>query len=768
MTRKKALILALVTVAFLAASYVLHSFAPVAEHALYDLNFTFKPPAGADSVVIVGIDDESVSEVGAFPWPRDMLASLFERIEACAPRAVALDFLFPHRIEARGSDSLAAVLSRMRNLAMVFRGGNISDVGRPGMTSVEPTAYKHRFLIHRNSDGLEQTYPYNVGRIDFGDKLFSQHATRAGFINVPTTRTTQSLRKLVHVFRAGREYYPSFAVAAASAFLDLDPEEVTLDGTGRIALGKREIPLAPGNPAVLVNYRGTAGTIETIPAADLLNEKVNPDRLKGCLVFVGLTDAASGPDFFNTPVGTQFPGVEIWANAAADLLNGSWVKTGGPLAVANLLLVLLMFPGCALIAGTWKKTPTVVIGLAAMVLSMILSPVLLRSTGYFWNPGYHIYACIMLLGWVAVTKPAPGVIRTHALKLEPEGDLTGDALPPPLEDDFLNSVPETETAEFVAKKLAAPGVTSPDKAIIEKMQKLGETRIVRPLGSGGIADVYLTWHPRMEVYRAAKVIKPGQNQQWLDRFETEIRIFANLNHANVVQCFGAGEWHGLPYLDMEYVPGSPLDRILKRHKSLPPAEVLAIGILVCRALGYAHRQTVTVYGKRYKGVIHRDLKPANILLSRDGRVKLTDFGIARPGAVSLHTMELGKVVGTLPYLSPEQIEKKALTPKTDLYCLGVALYEMVCGNRAFPQEEIPSLFQAKRKGSVPPLRASPTQPQAVIDVIDRAMAVKPAGRFESAADMGKALENVLHDLVHDKEKFVLAHLVQRAFPQAAG
>jgi serine/threonine-protein kinase len=214
---------------------------------------------------------------------------------------------------------------------------------------------------------------------------------------------------------------------------------------------------------------------------------------------------------------------------------------------------------------------------------------------------------------------------------------------------------------------------------------------------------------------------------------------------------------------MEYVYGASIEDVMKTCKSISPIEATAIGILVCRALNYAHKQVVTIYGETYKGIVHRDLKPANILLSRNGHVKLTDFGIARPGAVSLHTADTGNIVGTLPYLSPEQLSEEELTPKTDIYALGVTLYELVSGNRAFQQVDVSSLVTAKTKGNYKPLRSSQFLPQELIEIIEGAMATNPEKRFASAKDMGKSLEKVLHTIISDSDAFILDNLINRAF-----
>ncbi len=437
-----------------------------------------------------------------------------------------------------------------------------------------------------------------------------------------------------------------------------------------------------------------------------------------------------------------------------------------------------MFPGIAFFIPNRKKHLALAGGAAILVLSVVLWIVLFRAAHVFWNPGYHVYAWVFSLLWLALQKADPTLVETAPADLEPSDTGDADVVPPPAEGDFLKEIPSADTANFVAAKLKGmksqgtePAVTlvegniegmkAQEDEIISEFEKLAGGRILRILGSGGMADVYQIWNPRLEVHRAVKVIKPGQSDQLLERFETEIRIFANLSHRNIVQCYNAGDWHSLPYLEMEYVPGAAMDSVLAKCKLLTAEQAIAIGILVCRALHYAHLKTVTVYGKTYKGVIHRDLKPANIILSRGGKVKLADFGIARPQAVSLHTADSSKVVGTLPYLAPEQLDGKQLTARTDIYALGMTLYEFVTGERAYPQTEITTLITAKTKGQIRSLRGSTLVPAVLADVIEKAMAKDPNDRFESAQAMERELQRALHSLVREPGNQFVASLVKR-------
>ena len=788
---KQLLILIVTTLSLLMVIFLLHNLFPIVENSIYDLNFSFTNTQSSDPVVIVGIDSKSIREIGAWAWPRSTLACLVEKIETCSPGAIALDFLFPRRPNDPGSDSLAAVFRRVSNLVVGLRLESVSDDATAPMATIGPKAYKQRFMIIKNQGRLLRSFAYTAGKADFGDPYISQHAERGGFLNVSTHRVSQKLRELVHVVRIGNEYYPSFGLAAAATFLKLKPDKLVLDGNGAVFLDNKKLSLARGTGTVCLNYRGRSGTIKTLSASDILNGTIDPQILRGKLVFIGITDVLSSPsDFFITPAGTQFPGVEIWATAALDILDGSWIKTSMFLFVINIIILLFLFPGCILLFSGQKRKYSIIVGSAVLVLSIITEFVLLRSTGYFWNSGFHLYAWIFLVVWFATQKSELIIVEKSLLNLDPSEDREGGMLPPPDENDFLLSIPPTVTASYVVKKIA-PAILEnnhllgnidgtlvesalekeepdavlkqDDSSVLSELQKMADGRIIQFIGSGGMADVYLIWHSRMEVYRAVKVMKPGQPQQFLDRFETEIKIFAGLNHPNIVQCYGVGEWHSLPYLEMEYVYGASIEEVMKTGKSISPVEATAIGILVCRALNYAHKQVVAIYGETYKGIVHRDLKPANILLSRNGQVKLTDFGIARPGAVSLHTANTGSIVGTLPYLSPEQLDEQELTLKTDIYALGVTLYELVSGNKAFQQLDVSSLVTAKTKGSYTPLKGSKFLPQELIETIERAMATNPEKRFVSAKDMGKSLEKVLHTIIPDNNVFLLDNLVNRAF-----
>lgn len=229
--------------------------------------------------------------------------------------------------------------------------------------------------------------------------------------------------------------------------------------------------------------------------------------------------------------------------------------------------------------------------------------------------------------------------------------------------------------------------------------QLGSGIISGLLGSGGMAKVYKIWNEKLEVFRAVKLLSPSHDKESWNRFLTEAKISAKLNHPNIVEIYSIGEWQGLPYMEMELIEGETLSSILFRYKSLPSFLCSAIAVLVSRALAYAHVQQILIYGKKYTGIIHRDLKPSNVMIGKSGTVKLMDFGVARPIETGFHTVNTDSIVGTMHYFSPEQINGYPVDPLSDIYSFGAVLYEMICGANPFPYKRMGDLVQAKLKNS---------------------------------------------------------------------
>lgn len=260
----------------------------------------------------------------------------------------------------------------------------------------------------------------------------------------------------------------------------------------------------------------------------------------------------------------------------------------------------------------------------------------------------------------------------------------------------------------------------------------GRYRVERPLGDGAMAKVLLASDGELGRLVAVKILdrQLAADERFRARFAREARVAAGLSHPNVVTVFDVGETEGQPFIVMEYVDGRPLDERLAAEGSLSPAEVCRIGVQVARGLEHAHAN----------GLVHRDLKPGNLLERSDGAVKIADFGIAR-ALEGTELTEAGTIVGTAAYLAPEQAEGGEITPATDVFALGVVLYELITGRQPWKIDSLASLA-GRGAASAPPLPRD--VPPALAGAIERALSPEPGAR-PSAAEIARRLDSTGDD-----------------------
>lgn len=314
---------------------------------------------------------------------------------------------------------------------------------------------------------------------------------------------------------------------------------------------------------------------------------------------------------------------------------------------------------------------------------------------------------------------------------------------------------------FIGERAFSHQPSLPD---VEKREELGSGIVTRLLGHGGMANVYEIWVPKLEVYRAVKIIKPDCTKDALDRFQTEIKILAKLAHSNIIHIHSVGEWKGLPYIEMDKIDGWTLTDLIHEKGALPVEVCTAIAVLTTRAMAFAHTHEFQLYGTTYPGVVHRDLKPGNIMLTRDGELILMDFGVARPMEVSFHTVD-GAVVGTIQYMSPELMAGKPLDFRTDIYALGATIYEILTSVNPFPEQNFSRLVSLKQKNKYRNLNEFAISiPGKLKRIVHKCMNYDPDKRFKNTNELLKTFEKVHTKLTHEKPEKILQKYVASLKP----
>ena len=311
----------------------------------------------------------------------------------------------------------------------------------------------------------------------------------------------------------------------------------------------------------------------------------------------------------------------------------------------------------------------------------------------------------------------------------------------------------------------------------EPQTTFGKYRILERVAVGGTAEIYKARLDGIGGFHrtfAIKRILPhlSARPEFVDMLVEEAKIAGLLSHANIVQIMDLGQVTGSYYIAMEYVDGPDLGRVMQRCRekgiNLPVPHAVFIGIEMLKGLEYAHQRQV-VRGGRLEPlqVVHRDISPANVLVSQQGEVKLTDFGIAKASVKALETVA-GVIKGRFNYMSPEQAAGERVDLRTDLFATGVVLYEMLTGRHPFTQPNEAATLDAIREGHYTPISQVNTDvPYALEQAIDRALSPDRDRRWGSATEMKDALDRFFHDAGFIFSHSTLAAFLKGLFPELA-
>jgi serine/threonine protein kinase len=284
-------------------------------------------------------------------------------------------------------------------------------------------------------------------------------------------------------------------------------------------------------------------------------------------------------------------------------------------------------------------------------------------------------------------------------------------------------------------------------------ERIGRYEVVEPLGSGGMGVVYLATDPLLRRTVAVKVLS-SENEDLRERFAREARSAASLRHNNIVTIYDVGEDNGQPYIAMEFLDGESMAEMIRRRAPLPLARRLQLIIELCTGLGYAHRN----------GIIHRDIKPANLMITSEGGLKILDFGLAR--VVAEPTLggltQVGTLLGTSHYLSPEQIRGKTADQASDIFAVGLVLYELLAYQKAFPGDSPPVILLDIVEREPTPIRQFvPDIDEELEDVVKQAVEKDHDRRYPNLGLLAEALETIRRRTARPAEDSTLSRRARR-------
>ena len=263
-------------------------------------------------------------------------------------------------------------------------------------------------------------------------------------------------------------------------------------------------------------------------------------------------------------------------------------------------------------------------------------------------------------------------------------------------------------------------------------RSLGRYEVVDLIGQGGMGALYRARDPRIGRYVAIKLLRPGYDTPELrDRFSREARAAGSLSHPNIVTIYDVGEHDGLPFIAMEYVRGETFADLVCLRPPLSILRKVQLTEEVCAGLAHAHEA----------GIVHRDIKPANLIVGPEGTVKILDFGIAKLSATGITVA--GAIMGTLNYMSPEQVQGTSVDARADIFSVGAVLYELLSHQQAFPGQVPGEVLQRILNGVPNPLTEyCPDIDPRLVELVERALEKNPDRRFQSIASVQKELAGI--------------------------
>ncbi len=775
-----------------------------------------------DRIAIVAIDDESITKLGRWPWPRTRIAAVVDLLAKKGARVIGLSLLLSEPEENSGLVAVqslekefnaldlgpqgAPFLARIQQLkADLNSDEKLAASVREASSVILPLAFDLAGRGPARSAGADAAVPPEVAKNAFQSveaarpdavaafvaqgafwplPEFTGAAAGLGHTNKVPDRDGVGRTEVLAIEYAGK-FYPSFAFAVAARFLGMPANRIGLVLGEGIDTPSGRIP-TDARMRMLVTYYGGDRTFPRYAFYDVLNEKISGNPFKDKLVLIGAT-AAGLADLEPSPLAPTLPGVEKHASVIANILEGSFLTRPGWAGLLELGLVLALGVLTALLLprlnARWGS-----IAAALLFLALVATVFVLHASHGVWVGG--VYPTLLLLAnYTAITSRRFLVVEREKKVVEEESaeaskmlgltfqgkgmlDLAFEKFQRLPVDGEMKGILYNLGMDFERKRMAGKalavyeriaGADPKHKDIgtrIERL-KMAATTIVGPalpgraegtlvaegvarptlgryellaeLGRGAMGVVYKGRDPKINRLVAIKTVhfdnfEEAVVPQVKERFFREAQSAGMLNHPNIMTVYDAGEEMDLAYIAMELLDGRDLTPSCRKGSLLPWPRAAEVAAKVADALCFAHE----------RGIVHRDIKPANIMLLKNGEVKVTDFGIARIQAIS--QTKTGAVLGTPSYMSPEQIAGQKVDGRSDLFSLGIVLFELLAGERPFKGDSIATImFQITSAEPAPLATLAPGVPGALQAVLAKALRKPPAERFQTGADFAAAV-----------------------------
>jgi CHASE2 domain-containing sensor protein/predicted Ser/Thr protein kinase len=816
----------------------------------YAMRGNLKP---SGSVIILDIDEKSLSELGRWPWSRSILAETIDILSDAGVRVIGVDILLnepeenterknlKERLKKKypdgsGSESdplyqeilqmeqeesndekLAAAMKRADNVVLpIYFGFRGEDAHREKDNSdMSEENIKKSTLTFFGK--LEAASKFNLpsGKALYSPlPIFRDSAKSLGHVNaIADSDGVLRWENLVVYYKD--HYYPSFSLQIVKDFINLKIEFVRLNFSESIDVGNINIATDESS-RMLINYLGGFNTFTYIPFSAVYHKRVNPQELKDKIVLIG----ASAPGLLDEKIVStgRMPGVERHANIIENIITGRVLLRSQWMEIFDFALALIAcfllnlcvsrfrpFISILLTIGSfliffflvqfafsfldlWIK---LVFPLAAMSLTFVLTTFIriqaeekkkeeiktifedyelkdiderIRTLQKVPRESPDYSKACTLLGQALMEKGlfsmaekafqkalegkelsdesketyyCLGLLHERQNQLDKAKEIyeTINTFDRAYKDvtQRIENIEEMKTRSLQSEQASTQPIGAEAFGAIKIEPDIiieSRYRIIKEIGKGGMGKVLLVHDMKLDELIAFKLLMPyiAGEEENIKRFTREIKITRKINHPNVIRVFDIGEWRGNHFITMEYIEGGNLNDWRRENPNNIKGKIELV-LQMCAGLSAAHQL----------GIIHRDIKPENILIARGKEVKIVDFGIARGIGIGTRTID-GNIIGTPEYMSPEQIQGLNVDHRSDIYSLGILLYQLFSDQLPFTAQSIGHLLlKHMNERPIPPQRINQHIPAWLENIILKCLEKDPARRYQNTDDIIKEI-----------------------------